>query len=142
VGAICNRDEPSARFGLHAGFVNRRARPGRLATASPATQIMSGRNLRFPTVGTSYFAALEAHPVTYTAVLTSNHRKQTFHTSHRQNTGGQRQLLTTSSQTRQTIPSRNELAQERYSSLSHTQNSHATKSTTAPRAPEQASRSR
>ena len=61
---------------------------------------------------TSYSAALEAHPATYTAVLMSNHKKQTFHTSHRQNTGGQRQLLTTSSQTYQTIPSRNELAQD------------------------------
>ena len=103
---------------------------------------MSRRNLRFPTVGTSYFAALEAHPATYTVVLTSNHRKQTFHTSHRQNTGGQRQLLTKSSQTQQTIPSRNELAQERYSSLSHTHDSHATKSTTALRTLKQVSRSR
>ena len=68
-----------------------------------------------------------------TAVRTSNHRKQAHHTTYVQNTGGQRQLFMTLSQTLQPIPSRNRLAEERPNSSSHTRNAHATTNTIAPR---------
>ena len=62
-----------------------------------------------------------------------NHRKQAYHTTYVQNTGGQRQLFMTLSQTLQPIPSRNRLAEERPNSSSHTHNAHATTNTIAPR---------